>query len=135
MGLAFLTWRRYLQRRLKPHGMTLKQFYVLNRLSRRDFMHPAGIAEELFCDRPTATVILKTMERNGWLGRERDPENAKRVRVTITEEGRRRLKAVQATGWRSREAFDPMACFSSEEKQVLEELLARLNRHLEQIEE
>ena len=132
MATAFLTWRRYLQGFLVPHQITLKQAYVLRRLARRDFLYPSEIAGLLYCDRPTATVIIRNMEKAGWVLREQDAQNRKFVRICITEAGREKLRELQASPWAD-PPFDPLACFSAEEVQILENLLGRLNQHLKQI--
>ena len=127
IGIAHLTWKRYLERELAPFGVNLKQTHVLSHLCRKGFLNPSEIAHMLFCDRPTATVIVANMERRGWVTRNRDPEDAKRVQVRITEEGRATLATAGSV---SRPPFDPLGCFSEEEKAQLDTFLARLCRHL-----
>jgi len=136
LGFAFLTWRRYRQRQIAPLGLTLKQLYVLRQLANREFLYPSEIADMLFCDRPTATVVIRNMQRQGWVERQPDPQNRKYVRISISEKGRARLveipQSVQEPG---KGAFDPLACFSKAEIQELDRLLARLNNHLDKIKE
>jgi len=86
----------------------------------------------LYCDRPTTTVIVRNMEKAGWVQREKDEQNRKFVRVSITEAGRQKLSELQASSW-AKPPFDPLGCFSEEEVQELEQLLGRLNQHLKQI--
>ena len=130
-----LKWIRYLQRLFRPHGINLKQFFTLLQLTKREFLYPAEIAEMLFCDRPTATVIIKNMERNGWLTREKDPVNRKRIRVLITSAGREKYLSIPKSIYKvGQTSFDPLACFSAEEKKNLAHLLAKLSKHLDQIE-
>jgi DNA-binding MarR family transcriptional regulator len=132
LGTAFLAWRRYRQRRVAPYGLTLKQSYVLGQLEKKAFLYPSQIAEMLFCDRPTATVVIKNMERQGLVERQRDAQDRRQTRIMITGQGKDKLAELG----RSRPAlsFDPLSCFSAEEIGELERLLARLNRHLEKIE-
>jgi DNA-binding MarR family transcriptional regulator len=129
LSVAFLTWRRYLQRRMVPYNITLKQLYVLGQLEKRAFLYPSQIAEMLFCDRPTATVVIKNMEKHGWVERQRDPQDRRQMRIMVTGQGRDKLAEIK----RSRPAslVDPLACFSAEEIGELDRLLARLNQHLE----
>ena len=132
--MIHLKWIRYLQRLFLPFGINMKQFFTLLQLTKRDFLHPAEIAEMLFCDRPTATVIIKNMEKRGWITREKDPENRKRIRVVITPEGLEKFQSIPKSIYKvGHTSFDPIACFSEEEKTELGELLARLNTHLDQI--
>ncbi|MBN1875555.1 MAG: winged helix-turn-helix transcriptional regulator [Anaerolineae bacterium] len=134
MATAFLTWRRYLQGFLVPHDITLKQAYLLRQLVKRAYLYPSQVADMLYCDRPTATVIIKNTERKGWIKREKDPQNRKYVRIMITEAGKEKLAELQTSPW-ANPPFDPLACFTEEEVQELERLLNKLNRHLKQIKE
>lgn len=134
IGIIFLTWRRFLQRDLVPHKITLKQLYVLRQLERKEFLYPSQIADMLFCDRPTATVILKNLNREGWIVKKKDPENARQFRIGITTKGLDKLNSVDEAG-ASREngEFDPLACFSEEEIIRLDELLTKMSRHMKKI--
>jgi DNA-binding MarR family transcriptional regulator len=132
MATAFLTWRRYLQGFLIPYKITLKQAYVLRQLTRKEFLYPSQIATMLYCDRPTATVIIRNMHKAGWVQREKDEHNRKFVRISITETGRQKLEELQSSPW-ANPPFDPLACLSEEEAQELERLLDKLNQHFKQI--
>ena len=133
LSVAFLTWRRYLRKRIAPHGITLKQSFVLGQLVRRDYLLPSEVARMLFCDRPTATVIVKNLEKQGWVERQRDEQDGRRTRIAITPAGRTK-HAELAAAWQAIEStFDPLACFDEGEVAELERLLAKLNGHLGQI--
>ena len=132
LSLAFLTWRRFLQKRIAPYNITLKQAFVLRQLAKTEFMYPSKIAVLLFCDRPTATVILKNMERQGWISRERDPQNRKYTRIRITERGREKQTEIEQGN--TFQTVDPLACFDAQEGQELDRLLAKLNKHIRAIE-
>ncbi|HEX2947803.1 MAG TPA: MarR family transcriptional regulator [Clostridia bacterium] len=135
IGTIFLTWRRYQQRDILSHKITLKQLYVLRQLARKDFLYPSQIADMLYCDRPTATVVIGNMTREGWVTREKDPENAKQIRVSLTEKGRNKLLAIDNdAASREGSAFDPLSCFSAEEKNQLDLLLTKLSKHLSKLE-
>jgi DNA-binding MarR family transcriptional regulator len=133
LGIAFLTWRRALARRLVPYGITLKQAFVLGRLEKQDYLLPSQIARLLFCDRPTATVIVRNMARKGWVERQQDEEDRRQKRVLLTAEGRAKLEEVRAHVWRPvRASFDPLGCFDEAERRELDRLLAKLGKHLQQ---
>jgi DNA-binding MarR family transcriptional regulator len=128
IGIIFLTHRRNYQRGFVPHNITLKQFFVLKQLVKTDFLNPSQIAEMLFCDRPTATVIIKNLERQGWIRREKDPENGKQVRIFITDGGREKLSAV--TPAERADQKDPFECLTEEERDLLEKLITKVYRNL-----
>lgn len=131
IGVIFLTWRRCLQKRIQPYGITLKQLYILRRLQKGDFLYPSEVAALLFCDRPTATSILHTMKRKGWIISERDPLNMKKQRVILTDAGRE--KGSSLSGFSLEPAFDPMACFTKEERPQFEALLQKLSAHMKNL--
>jgi len=137
IGMAFLTWKRYCQKKeALPYGITLKQLYVLKQLSREKSLYPSDIAEMLFCDRPTATVVIKNMEKHGWVKRDMDSRDSRRIMVTMKPAGHAKLKEIKEKQAISQgELFDPLDCFDSREKATLSKLLAKLNHHLKQIKE
>lgn len=133
LGVIFLTWRRYQQRDLLSHKITLKQLYVLRQLDRREFLNPSQIADMLFCDRPTATVVIKNMEKQGWVRKEKDGENSRQIKVTLTAEGRRKLLLLEKKPSAGDAGFDPLECFTGEEKVQFDLLLNKLGKHLSRI--
>jgi DNA-binding MarR family transcriptional regulator len=129
LSIVFLTWRRYQQRRVAPLKVTLKQSYVLGQLEKQRFLYPSQIAQMLFCDRPTATVVIKNMEKRGWVERQRDAQDRRQVRIAITGPGRKKLAEIRQP--RGKAAVDPLACFSAEEIGEFDRLLVKLYQHLE----
>jgi DNA-binding MarR family transcriptional regulator len=132
IGTIFLTWRRFQQKCLNPNKITLKQLYVLSQLSKNEYLYPSQIADMCFCDRPTATVIIKNLEKSGWVRREKDNQNARQIKIFLTPDG---LKKVNYIQWDDAiKYFDPLSCFTEEEKDQLNGLLNKLSNHLKQIE-
>ena len=131
LSIVHLTWQRHLQQALLPHGITLKQVYLLRQLVRHEFLHPSKIADLLFCDRPTATVLIQNMEKQGWVSRTRGERDRRRVRIAITEAGRAKLAALEQSGWQEFEAtVDPLGCLDEMEVAELDRLLGKMNEHL-----
>jgi DNA-binding MarR family transcriptional regulator len=129
LGVVFLTWRRHLQRQLLPYGITLKQEFVLHQLMKEPFLYPADIAEMLFCDRPTATVIIKNLEKQGWVQRRRDPDNQKFIQIILTPAGRAKVNELDQI---PADDFDPLECLTREEREQLDSILKKIHVHLEQ---
>ena len=131
LSTVHLTWRRHLQQGLLSHGITLKQVYLLRQLARHEFLHPSQIADLLFCDRPTATVIIRNTEKQGWVSRTRGEQDRRQVQITLTEAGRAKLVALDQSGWREYEAtVDPLGCLDETEIAELDRLLGKMNEHL-----
>lgn len=127
LGVIFLTWRRHLEGGVRPYGVTIKQQYLLKQLAAKEYLYPSDIAEMLFCDRPTATVIIGNLKKNGLVDTAKDETNGRRQKVWLTEAGRDKLAEM---GKRSPDQFDPLSCFTPEEKAQLDRLLKKLHRHL-----
>jgi len=133
IGVAFLTLKHFRQKEVLPYGITLKQFYVLRQLKKEMVLNPSQIADMLYCDRPTATVVIKNMEKQGWVNRELDQDDSRRIRVTLKPDGQTKMKEIsrKLTGSK-KDSFDPLSCFSNREKEQFTKLLAKLNLHLKE---
>ncbi len=89
----------------------------------------------LFCDRPTATVVIKNMEKQGWVKRDMDPDDSRRIKVTIESAGQAKLEEIIRGQVASGEKpFDPFSCFDNREKEQFTALLSKLNQHLKRFE-
>ena len=123
---SFLSWRRYRQGLLAPYGITLQQAFVLRRIQRGGGLHPSQIAELLYCDRPTASVVIRNMSRRGWVVRTPDPGNRKYAIVDLTPEGEAKLAELTALGPRLHGTADPLAAFTEPELKEFARLLKKL---------
>lgn len=131
IGTVFLTWRRWLQKEYARYGVTLKQSFLLGRLAVHEYLYPSDIAQALFCDRPTASVIIRNMERAGWIERETDPKNGKRQRIRLTKAGFAKREEIRRDPKNPERLFDPQSCFDENELKQFKTLLEKLERHLE----
>lgn len=132
LGVVFLTWRRYQEKAVKSNNLTLKQYYILKQLLKKEYLNPSEIADMLFCDRPTATVVIDNLKKYGFITKEKDAEDGKRIRVVITEKGRQQVKLAEEAFSKLAD-FDPLSCFSEEEKKTFEELLIKLHNHIKEL--
>jgi DNA-binding MarR family transcriptional regulator len=132
LGVVFLTWRRHLEKTTKSHSLTLNQYYILRQLKQKEYLNPSEIAEMLFADRPTATVVIDNLKKYGYVRKERDAKDGKRIRVSITDAGRNQVDEAEKD-MENRTSFDPLACLSEEEKQILEALLVKMQNHMKNL--
>lgn len=134
IGTASLTWKRHRQKDVLPYGITLKQLYVLRQLESKGTLYPSEIADMLFCDRPTATVVIKNLEKQGWVKRKLDTDDSRRIKVTLEPAGRAKFEEIAQKQTDSQgESFHLLSHFTGEEKKQLAKLLAKLNQHLKQL--
>lgn len=127
LGNVFLSRRRQLQKRIQPFGCTLKQHHVLRKLSRAAYLTPSEIADELFCDKPTASVIIANLHKYGWIRKEANPENRRSYRMHITDEG---LEKLEETSKALQSAQNPLKGLSDEEKAQLYDLLQKIQNNV-----
>ena len=81
---------------LEELGLTYTQYVTIIALWEQDNQTVSGLGEKLFLESNTLTPMLKKLEAMGYLERQRDPEDERQVRVSLTKNGRRlREKALK----------------------------------------
>ena len=82
---------RLITRAYQPHldalGLTYPQYLVLMVLWEKDKLPVNYIAEKLILNTNTITPLLKRMESNGLLIRQRSKEDERKVYIELTEKG------------------------------------------------
>ncbi|MFL5358328.1 MarR family winged helix-turn-helix transcriptional regulator [Archangium sp.] len=91
---AMETLGSHLQRHLASLEMTPPQLAVLEALLHLGPMSQGELGRKLLRSNPNMTALLDTLERNGWVARERGPEDRRVVRVNLTPEGQRVIEKV-----------------------------------------
>lgn len=74
---------------LERLGLTYTQYITLVVLWEEDNQTVGSLGEKLFLESNTLTPILKKLEAMGYLLRQRDPEDERQVRISLTKEGRK----------------------------------------------
>ena len=69
-------------------GLTYPQYLVMLVLWEQDGLTVSDLGERLFLDSGTLTPLLKRLEVQGHIARLRDVEDERRVRITLTADGR-----------------------------------------------
>ena len=101
---ANLAYGRAYKPILEELGLTYTQYIAIVALWENDNQTVGGLGEKLFLESNTLTPILKKLEAMGYLERQRDPEDERQVRVSLTKSGRRlrekglSMDLVEATG-------------------------------------
>jgi DNA-binding MarR family transcriptional regulator len=75
-------------RHLAPYGLTVSQFSIVARLSRRGPRSINELAHELVMDRTTLGRNLKPLERDGLVSVDVDPQDRRSRRLGVTAHGR-----------------------------------------------
>lgn len=91
---AMETLGSHLQRHLASLEITPPQLAVLEALLHLGPKSQGELGRKLLRSNPNMTALLDTLERNGWIQRERGPEDRRVVKVSLTPEGRRVIEKV-----------------------------------------
>lgn len=78
--------RTTFDRRVRAHGFTRSQWWVLTHLFRNDGVTQAELADTLEIERPTLGRLLDRLEAKGWVRREGDARDRRAKRIYLTEE-------------------------------------------------
>ena len=94
-GLRYLVravnraYTKLIETRLGPHiEITYPQWSFIRVLSQQEGLSQRELAERVGLMENTTLVALNVMERRGWVRRERDKTDRRRLLVYLTEEGR-----------------------------------------------
>lgn len=97
---ATLRWQRAMRAALAPHGLTHVQFVLLASAwwlgEQGEQPAQRRLAEHAGTDAMMTSQVVRALERQGLVGRLRDPGDARTVRVTVTPAGRERLQGALA---------------------------------------
>ena len=74
---------------LAPLGLTYPQYLVMLALWEEDAQSVSSLGDKLALDSGTLTPLLKRLESQGQLSRERDADDERRVIVRLTDAGRK----------------------------------------------
>lgn len=85
---AMETLGSHLQRHLASLEITPPQLAVLEALLHLGPMSQGELGRKLLRSNPNMTAVLDNLERNGWIKRERSPEDRRVVVVSLTPEGK-----------------------------------------------
>jgi DNA-binding MarR family transcriptional regulator len=85
---AYLTMHRRFNAHFDAHGITADQFVLLSLLRDQPGCTQRELAELSFADPNTITAMSRLLERRGLIVRERDPADARVVRLNLTASGR-----------------------------------------------
>jgi DNA-binding MarR family transcriptional regulator len=79
---------------LKEHGLSYPQYIALMTIGEHESLTVGDLGDLMRLDSGTLSPLLKRMETAGLVSRHRDPDDERRVRVSISPAGRERLDAV-----------------------------------------
>jgi len=84
----------------------------------------SALGEAIGVDQPRASRLVQQGVERGWLSREADPDDARRTRIVLTDEGRRMGRGVR--GDRREALRGAMSALTAEEQAEFARLLAKV---------
>ncbi len=126
LGLRIIRITQFLTRQMQQEVLTPSQATVLTLLQDGRAWRLSDLASATGVRPPSMTELISRMERQGWLSKMDTAHDRRGVAVTITEEGRTLLQAL------NRRQIDliagRLALLSDEEKRMIEQALPVLDR-------
>jgi DNA-binding MarR family transcriptional regulator len=111
---------------LAPYGVTTAYLPVLYTLDARGTMSQGELAELISIEQPTMTRTLGRMERDGFITREPDPDNGRRILARLTEYGKALAPRIETIAMTIND--EVMADLGIETSQVIDVLSALAER-------
>jgi DNA-binding MarR family transcriptional regulator len=110
--------------RICCHDVSLTQCYALDALLRRGPSTLNALAAELCLDKSTASRVVATLQRKGYVGRTTHPGDGRAVLLDVTPAGRRLCDRLRTD--RIAERTDLLARFSPEVRRGITDVMRRL---------
>lgn len=105
-------------------GLHPGQEFLLHVLWEHDGAYPSDLSQRLGVEPATVTKMLRRLEGSGVVRREPDPQDGRRVRVCLTDQGRA-LEEHTHAAWRRLEA-ETIAALNPDERATLRALLDKV---------
>ncbi|WP_293899516.1 MarR family transcriptional regulator [Phenylobacterium sp.] len=126
--IAFRAFSRALEVRTAPHGVSSGQWRFLRVLWREDGLTQRELSRRVGMREPTTVIALKSLERSGFVTRQKSLEDRRKAHVFLTEEARR-LEATLLPAVAEVNAI-ALAGLTDSEIAVLRKALTQVGRNL-----
>ena len=128
---AWQQFRAAFESTLRAHDLTPAQYGALSVLARDPGLSGADLARASNTTPQAMNGVLATLERHGLVERRPHPTHGRILRATLTDEGRRRLKAANPAIRALERTIE--SGFSLEQIAVVKEFLVASAKRLEEI--
>lgn len=82
--------------RICCYDVSVTQCYAVETLVKKGALRLQVLAEEMFLDKSTASRVIDTLERKGYVSRVEDDEDRRAVRIQATDAGRELYEKIRA---------------------------------------
>ena len=120
--------RRDYSETLRELNLYVGQDNLLSRLWLGDGVTQMQLCEHLNCEPPTVTNMVRSLEQNGFITRKRDEQDARVMRIFLTDKGKQLEKPIE-TKWRQQQE-KILRSISPDERLLLRQLLKQMETNL-----
>jgi len=120
--------RRNYSESLRELNLYVGQDNLLYRLWLGDGVTQMQLSEHMKCEPPTVTNMVKSLEQNGFIYRKRDVQDARIMRIFLTDKGKALEKPVEYK-WREQQE-KLLQSISSEDRLILRHLMQQMERNI-----
>jgi MarR family transcriptional regulator, organic hydroperoxide resistance regulator len=120
--------RRNYSESLRELNLYVGQDNLLYRLWLGDGVTQMQLSEHMKCEPPTVTNMVKSLEQNGFIYRKRDVQDARIMRIFLTDKGKELEKPVECK-WREQQE-KLLQSISSEDRLILRQLMQQMERNI-----
>lgn len=120
--------RRDYSKSLRELNLYVGQDNLLARLWSSDGITQMQLCEHLKCEPPTITNMVKSLEQNGFIYRKKDSQDARVMRIYLTDKGKEIEESVDFK-WKQQQN-KLLHDISKEERLILSELMLRMEKNL-----
>ena len=136
-GIGFLLQRAHnsirtaLTARLNGTGLHLGHVAILGTLLARPGINQRELSVQTGIEKSSIVIFLDALESDGWVRRDRDPQDRRAHALSLTEAGKARLETLGPGLVEAEEAF--LSALSSNERLALASALTKLIAHAESL--
>ncbi|MFB8374699.1 MarR family winged helix-turn-helix transcriptional regulator [Paenibacillus taichungensis] len=120
--------RRNYSESLRELNLYVGQDNLLYRLWLGDGVTQMQLCEHLKCEPPTVTNMVKSLEQNGFIYRKRDVQDARIMRIYLTDKGKELEKPVDIK-WREQQE-KLLQSISAEDRLILRKLMQQMEKNI-----
>ncbi|WP_431088838.1 MarR family winged helix-turn-helix transcriptional regulator [Paenibacillus sp. 8b26] len=120
--------RRNYSESLRELNLYVGQDNLLYRLWLGDGVTQMQLCEHLKCEPPTVTNMVKSLEQNGFIYRKRDEQDARIMRIFLTDKGKE-LETPVEIKWREQQE-KLLQSISPEDRLILRQLMQQMERNI-----
>ncbi|WP_340017226.1 MarR family winged helix-turn-helix transcriptional regulator [Paenibacillus sp. FSL K6-1318] len=120
--------RRNYSESLRELNLYVGQDNLLYRLWLGDGVTQMQLSDHMKCEPPTVTNMVKSLEQNGFIYRKRDVQDARIMRIFLTDKGKELEKPVELK-WREQQE-KLLQSIPLEDRLILRKLMHQMERNI-----